>query len=93
MIETLRSRGVPTEFELDELHSRLNQAAVSNAGFDAIEAIFQECLARPESDGECLLCGLILCPHHEPLHYHHDGCPACSQSETTVGKTTDREGS
>ena len=19
------------------------------------------------------------CPHDEPLHYHHDGCPACTQ--------------
>lgn len=18
------------------------------------------------------------CPYNEPLHYHHDGCPACS---------------
>lgn len=29
----------------------------------------------PES--ECLICGIILCPHREPLHCHHDGCPAC----------------
>ena len=21
--------------------------------------------------------GIIACPHAEPLHYHHDGCPAC----------------
>lgn len=26
---------------------------------------------------ECLLCGIILCPKKEPLHLHHDGCPAC----------------
>jgi len=19
----------------------------------------------------------IMCPHSEPLHYHHDGCPSC----------------
>jgi len=29
----------------------------------------------PES--ECLVCGIIICPHKEPLHCHHDGCPAC----------------
>ena len=28
-------------------------------------------------DDECMLCGYRDCPHNEPLHYHHDGCPAC----------------
>lgn len=27
---------------------------------------------------ECIACGERDCPHHEPLHYHHDGCPACT---------------
>lgn len=26
---------------------------------------------------ECLVCGVRDCPDDEPLHYHHDGCPAC----------------
>lgn len=26
---------------------------------------------------ECLVCGILTCPHKEPLHFHHDGCPAC----------------
>lgn len=26
---------------------------------------------------ECAECGERDCPHGEPLHYHHDGCPAC----------------
>ena len=29
------------------------------------------------ADPECLECGQIMCPHGEPMHYHHDGCPAC----------------
>lgn len=29
-------------------------------------------------DPECMVCGVRDCPHFEPLHYHHDGCPACS---------------
>lgn len=34
----------------------------------------------PDCDGnECLACGQKDCPHGEPLHYHHDGCPACYQ--------------
>lgn len=28
-------------------------------------------------DGGCLACGARDCPDGEPLHYHHDGCPAC----------------
>jgi len=27
---------------------------------------------------ECIVCGERDCPHHDPLHYHHDGCPACT---------------
>ena len=48
-------------------------------------------LARPEEklkeihrlhaesceDSECLLCGVLSCPVGEPMHFHHDGCPAC----------------
>lgn len=30
------------------------------------------------TDPECLDCARIVCPYHEPLHFHHDGCPACS---------------
>lgn len=32
-------------------------------------------------DGECMDCGAIVCPYGEPLHFHHDGCPACCQFE------------
>lgn len=27
--------------------------------------------------GECEECSKIVCPYNEPLHFHHDGCPAC----------------
>jgi hypothetical protein len=26
---------------------------------------------------ECVVCSIRECPWHEPLHFHHDGCPAC----------------
>ena len=26
---------------------------------------------------ECQECAELICPHREPLHFHHDGCPAC----------------
>jgi hypothetical protein len=31
------------------------------------------------TEGECVICGVIDCPDGEPLHYHHDGCPACNK--------------
>lgn len=33
------------------------------------------------ADAECLTCGAICCPHGDPLHFHHDGCPACEQHD------------
>ena len=30
------------------------------------------------ADAECELCGVLACPSREPLHFHHDGCPACN---------------
>lgn len=30
---------------------------------------------------ECDMCGILDCPRSEPLHYHHDGCPACDMED------------
>ncbi len=27
---------------------------------------------------ECMVCAVRDCPWQEPLHHHHDGCPACA---------------
>jgi hypothetical protein len=35
-----------------------------------------ECLAA-----ECSACGVVRCPGNEPMHYHHDECPACYDGE------------
>jgi len=32
-------------------------------------------------DSECTICSKIVCPHGEPLHFHHDGCPSCYTEE------------
>jgi len=32
-------------------------------------------------NNECTPCGMRDCPHDEPQHYHHDGCPACINEE------------
>lgn len=34
--------------------------------------------ARHCPDPECLTCGVLSCPFGEPMHFHHDGCPACA---------------
>jgi hypothetical protein len=31
-------------------------------------------------DAECQECSRIVCPHNDPLHFHHDGCPSCEQA-------------
>jgi hypothetical protein len=36
-------------------------------------------------DLECCVCGMRDCPHEEPLHYHHDGCPACYFDDGPTG--------
>lgn len=33
-------------------------------------------------DAKCSICAEIVCKHHEPLHFHHDGCPACEKAMT-----------
>ncbi len=35
----------------------------------------------PCASAECLACALVS-ECGDPLHYHHDGCPACSERET-----------
>jgi len=57
--------------EFNVLHERI--LAAKEAG-----ALTDELLNECNSDyGECIVCGSIVCPHGEPLHFHHDGCPAC----------------
>lgn len=32
-------------------------------------------------DDECSQCAAVFCPGHHPLHFHHDGCPACLEMD------------
>lgn len=32
-------------------------------------------------NSECMDCSKIVCPHGEPFHFHHDGCPACAEDD------------
>lgn len=55
--------------EFEALHARIHFARLDGTLTDAL---LNEC-----TEGECIVCGVICCPHAEPLHFHHDGCPAC----------------
>jgi hypothetical protein len=55
--------------EFDEIHTRIAQAFATNALTDQLLNLCD--------DMECSICAVIVCPHAEPLHFHHDGCPAC----------------
>lgn len=52
------------------------------AGWDAqvptIDALLNHC---DKDNGECHQCSAIICPHHDGMHFHHDGCPSCAQAE------------
>ena len=39
---------------------------------------------------ECMLCSVRDCPDNEPLHYHHDGCPACAAFEKLMDERSER---
>jgi hypothetical protein len=66
---------------LDPVVSRLeSELAEANS---KIQHLLNHC-----QDGECSVCAEIVCKHHEPLHFHHDGCPVCecSPSAEQIGK-------
>lgn len=59
--------------------------AVYFEGVEALERMTSPDANHPDTgacpDVECTACGARDCPHGEPLHYHHDGCPACYLKE------------
>lgn len=63
-----------TDRELDVQNLKADHAKL-------IEALKQVHDLKKCLDPECSLCGIIWCPQHEPLHYHHDGCPSCDALE------------
>lgn len=38
-----------------------------------------------DDTGECQFCSELICPHKCPLHFHHDGCPACVEDDFIEG--------
>lgn len=40
------------------------------------DALLNHC---DKQGGECSECAMIVCPEQDGMHFHHDGCPSCSQ--------------
>jgi hypothetical protein len=52
--------------------------------------------AQPGSEVLCARCAHVFCPHDDRLHFHHDGCPACSASKEMgepIGRLVYEDGS
>lgn len=47
---------------------------------DKLFAVCEHARRFQNADGESEILSIIDCPHNEPLHHHHDGCPACETS-------------
>lgn len=69
----------------------------SNADDSASDGDEDDVLFLPRHDDQlsctessCYACAQRACPHHEPLHYHHDGCPACWNEEQHQQATKQR---
>jgi hypothetical protein len=52
--------------------------ALTLGDVEAADKFVNEC---PLEHGECSMCGILCCPHSDPFHFHHDGCPSCSEDE------------
>lgn len=57
---------------MTDVHLLLKRKVEAKAPLDVLDELMARC-----PDPECLECGQIVCPQGEPLHFHHDGCPAC----------------
>lgn len=60
----------------------IERAESADARVKELEAQVQQNLEHCH-DSECSCCALIICPHKDPLHFHHDGCPSCSTETLT----------
>jgi hypothetical protein len=51
---------------------------------EQLDALLAHC-----PDAECIDCGLIICPHGDALHFHHDGCPSCVENHPAASAPLD----
>lgn len=56
------------------VHTALAAIVTLEHSNDAVDAVLKLCPV-----GECMTCARIACPHADPMHFHHDGCPTCAE--------------
>lgn len=56
------------------LHLEINRIIERHGSGPEVDAALARC-----PDAECRKCSILACPYGEPLHFHHDGCPACAE--------------
>lgn len=66
---------------MTDVHEKLRCAKLDNLPENILDLILAQC-----PDAECYECGRIICPYKEPLHFHHDGCPACAEPDKEILK-------
>lgn len=72
--------------KLDNLHNRIRDLFIAELAVavatgsipDAMERETERAFAQCPGGECCDQCAEIFCPYGEPLHFHHDGCPCCS---------------
>lgn len=67
----MSKRSKRTTRDMHESVRAFLQDALDEA-YEKIDKLLAHC-----PDAECMECAKIICPVAEPLHFHHDGCPAC----------------
>lgn len=65
----------------EEIHFKLEQYREGELAGDELSREWVGFYLMACEDPECLECGRIICPHGDPMHFHHDGCPTCAQHE------------
>jgi hypothetical protein len=80
LIGALNKEHIREWYKHDAVHARI-AAQVTKFGNTAgktrekVQAGLVKALDKCD-DPECLTCGYLMCPLEEPMHFHHDGCPA-----------------
>lgn len=74
-IAALAAERNAADFEIERLTRERDEARYQLARSYQSE----KCTLDPQTckEAECFACGVLMCPHAEPMHLHHDGCPAC----------------
>jgi len=61
----------------DEIHAMLREIWDSKLSKPRVSSGLVDRVLSGCEDAECDECAMIICPHADPMHFHHDGCPSC----------------